>query len=190
MAPSGSEKEGHAAKMGVCRLVEDWSQNGKSSEMCLILAKENPDEDTAQKQSIIRRHLGGHLLDPTQPPPSLKVYDTWNFPKCDDHYGGPYPGRIPGQILENLLWYYTEPFGTVYDPFAGSGTTVDVSRAMFRRYWASDVRPFDDTKHIRTWDIAAAPPDFFPKGYKMDLVFLDPPYAEMKDENYPEGSLS
>jgi hypothetical protein len=48
------------------------------TEMYTILAKENPDEETQAQQSIIRQYLGGHLLDPTEPPPSRNVYDCGN----------------------------------------------------------------------------------------------------------------
>ncbi len=141
------------------------------------------------KKAIIETHLGGHLLDVAEPPPSLKVYDVWNFPKCDPNYGGEYPGRIPGQVIENLLWYYTEPFANVYDPFAGSGTTIDVSRAMFRRYFATDIRPHSPLKGIVEHDITAGAPSF-PKGYKMGLIFMDPPYWSMKKTDYAPESVS
>ena len=52
------------------------------------------------------------------PPDSLKVFNLWNFGKSNNALK--YPGQIPSQIIENLLWYYTQPFDTVYDPMAGS----------------------------------------------------------------------
>ena len=36
---------------------------------------------------------------------------------------------MPGQMVENLLWLYTEPGQIVMGPFAGGGTTIDVSEA-------------------------------------------------------------
>ncbi len=41
----------------------------------------------------------------------------WNVSKIGNdttHFG-----NIPIEFLENLLYYYTEPFDVVYDPFAG-----------------------------------------------------------------------
>jgi hypothetical protein len=32
-----------------------------------------------------------------------KVYNVWNFASVDPRYGMDYPGRIPGQIIEQLL---------------------------------------------------------------------------------------
>jgi hypothetical protein len=44
-------------------------------------------------------------------PDSLQYYNVWSFGQCDTRYGlKGFPGRIPGQIIENLLYYYTEPF--------------------------------------------------------------------------------
>jgi hypothetical protein len=50
-------------------------------------------------------------------------------------------GRMPPQIVENLLWLFTEPSDIVFDPFADSGTTIDAAKAMGRRVWASNINP-------------------------------------------------
>jgi len=40
-----------------------------------------------------------------------KLFDVWNFQGCDEGYGDPsYPGRIPGQLIKNLLYYFTFDF--------------------------------------------------------------------------------
>ena len=40
-----------------------------------------------------------------------KLFDVWNFQGCDEQYGDPsYPGRIPGQLIKNLLYYFTFDF--------------------------------------------------------------------------------
>jgi hypothetical protein len=59
---------------------------------------------------------------------SLQLYNVWRFQQCDPRYGMDYPGRILGQIVENLLWYYTEPFDLVVDPMAGGG---DFNKKIF-----------------------------------------------------------
>ena len=41
---------------------------------------------------------------------------------------------MPPQVVENLLWVYTEPGDIVVDPFAGSGTTIDIAKAMGAAY--------------------------------------------------------
>lgn len=75
--------------------------------------------------------------DPTpngsDPDKWLKLTTFWNFASCDPRFGFTFPGRIPGQIVLNLLHYFTEPGDRVVDPFGGSGTTLDVCRHMNRR---------------------------------------------------------
>lgn len=118
-------------------------------------------------------------------PESLEIYNIWNFSKCDRRYGLDYPGRIPGQIVENVLYYYTQTFDLVVDPMAGGGTTIDVCKAMIRRYLAYDINPVRED--IKRWDIAKG----FPKETKnCDLIFLDPPYWRLQRGGYSEKSVS
>jgi hypothetical protein len=80
-------------------------------------------------------------------PESLQLFNIWYFPSRDKRYGMEMEGAIPGQIVENVLHYYTQPFDLVVDPMAGSGTTIDVCKAMYRRYLAYDIAPKrDDVK--------------------------------------------
>ena len=62
------------------------------------------------------------------PPESLKYYDVWNFAKLDKSYGQDYPGRIPGQIVENALWYFTKPLDIVCDPLRPIPNRKDENR--------------------------------------------------------------
>lgn len=117
-------------------------------------------------------------LQETNTPLSLQTFNIWNFHQCDKQYGMKYPGRIPGQIVENVLHYYTEPFDTVVDPMAGGGTTLDVCKAMYRRYRCYDISPVraDISQH----DVVT---DGFPCS-GANLVFLDPPYWKQKQGSY------
>jgi hypothetical protein len=45
-----------------------------------------------------------------QPPSSRQHFDVWSFGKADDSAGGKIFGRMPAQIVENLLWLYTDVF--------------------------------------------------------------------------------
>jgi DNA modification methylase len=153
--------------------------------------------------------LGPHLLNPWEPPPlnfsfdvlggmdiveqeledvdpQIDVSTYWAFSsKIAGHYGTEgYPGRIPGQVVECLLHLYTKPFDNVYDPFAGGGTTLDVCKAYFRRYWGSDIAPLATRRDIRQHDILSGVPRFFPQGYRMDFIMLDPPYWAQKKGEY------
>jgi len=50
---------------------------------------------------------------------TLQPYDVWNFAKCHDLYGREWPGRIPGQLIAHVLYFYTNPGDLVLDPMAG-----------------------------------------------------------------------
>lgn len=113
-----------------------------------------------------------------QPTP-LKTFNLWSFPKCDNNYGFKYPGRIPGQIIEHLLYYYTEPFDVVWDLFGGSGTTIDVCKLMARRYRVYDIEPARDG--IVKCDVTTGLPADRPRP---KLIFLDPPYWKQKRGEY------
>jgi len=107
-------------------------------------------------------------------PESLQLFNVWNFPNRDKRYGLDFKGTIPGQIIENVLHYYTEPLDVVVDPMAGGGTTIDVCKAMYRRYRAYDINKLRDD--IQKHDIRNG----YPKECKnTDLIFLDPPYFDM-----------
>jgi len=109
-----------------------------------------------------------------QIPESVQLFNVWNFSKRASQYGLNFKGAIPGQIVENVLYYFTKPFDIVVDPMAGGGTTIDVCKAMFRRYRVYDINPVRDD--IIKHDITKG----FPKETKnCDLIFLDPPYFNM-----------
>jgi hypothetical protein len=49
------------------------------------------------------------------PPEELQITTAWEFKLCDPDMGiKNYPGQLAGQLIENLLWYYTEPFDLVF----------------------------------------------------------------------------
>jgi hypothetical protein len=123
-------------------------------------------------------------------PESRQHFDVWQFPPARDDTAGSnsYFGRIPPQVIENLLWFYTDPGDVVFDPFAGGGTTIDVAKRMGRRVWASDLEPSTPTLPIRKHNILDGWPDDYPGGRfpKPNLVILDPPYWKQAAGKYPK----
>lgn len=109
-----------------------------------------------------------------------KVYTVWNFDKATNevrHFG-----NIPPEVLDNLLYYFTQPFDVVFDPFAGGGIALDVCDKRLRRCYASDLTPIPARAgQIRQWDITAGLPDDLPVP---DFVFLDPPYWKQAAGKY------
>ena len=108
------------------------------------------------------------------------LYNIWNLDKQDNerkHFGA-----FPVQFMRNVIHYHTKPLDIVYDPFGGGGTTADVCKEMFRRYYVSDRKVIPGReKDIREHDIKDGLPDDLPKP---KLVFLDPPYWTQAEGMY------
>jgi DNA modification methylase len=118
-------------------------------------------------------------------PESRQHFDVWNFQNAADDAGtDSYFGKMPPQVVENLLWLYTQPGQTVFDPFAGGGTTIDVAKRMGRRVWASDRKPSTPTLPIHEHDITTGWPESAPR--KVDFVLLDPPYWQQAKGRYSD----
>jgi hypothetical protein len=122
-----------------------------------------------------------------QPWGSIQHFDVWSFASNDREGGGQqsYFGACPPQIMENLLWLYTEPGkSVVVDLFAGSGTTLEVAHRMGRRAWVSDIRGNHYSPHldIHQHDATTGWPSNAPT--KADLLFLDPPYWKQAAGRY------
>jgi predicted HTH domain antitoxin len=117
-------------------------------------------------------------------PSDLWLYTYKLMPKLESSTMN-FPGNLPSQLVENVLYYWTKPFDTVVDPMAGGGVVIDVCRKMYRRYRAYDINPVRD--EIKKWDIKSG----FPKEAKnCNMIFLDPPYYKKKAEEYGENSVS
>lgn len=111
-------------------------------------------------------------------PESLQIYNIWNIgtrAKTEDEY----PGRLPLDVMENLLYYYTNPFDIVLDPMAGGGTTVTCCKKMSRRHMCYDFvgNPLNS---IKQHNILAGLPK--KKNFIPDMIFLDPPYWQQMDK--------
>jgi hypothetical protein len=125
---------------------------------------------------ISLRHADRLISDAFEAP---LLYNIWNVDKGDDneHFG-----HFPFRFMRNLLYYHTEEGQFVYDPFAGSGTTIDACKDMKRKYYCSDLIPKRD--EIKSWDVGNGLPDDLPS---VDLAFLDPPYWKQAEGKYSES---
>lgn len=137
------------------------------------------------------------LYDPFSENTKVQVYTVMSRP----HKSGnkiKYPGQIPPEIVEHLLYYLTDFFDIVLDPFGGGGTTIDVCKQWYRRYFVSDIEPISGLKvtaereeKIRQWDLNnGIPHTKFFKFHPIKLTFLDPPYYKKKEGDYSENSIS
>lgn len=142
---------------------------------------DGPDEDTVGRWVSAKKNEFGNA----DAPQSRQHFDVWSFGNAPDDVGTQsYFGKMPAQIVENLLWLYTEPGQIVFDPFAGGGTTIDVAKAMGRRVWSSDRKPSTPTLPIHEWDITRGWPDDAPS--KVDFTLLDPPYWKQAAGRYSQ----
>lgn len=126
-----------------------------------------------------------------QPWGVVQHFDVWSFPSNDREGGGQqsYFGACPPQVIQNLLWFYTKPGQVVFDPFAGSGTTLEVAHLMGRRAWVSDIRGNHYSPHldIHQHDITTGWPAEWPQNQiEPDLIFLDPPYWKQASGRYSQ----
>lgn len=118
----------------------------------------------------------------------IQPYDHWVFGKCKELFGiEDYPGRIPGQVVVHVLYFFTEPGDMIIDPMAGSGTTPDVCLSLGRECYAYDLANSSERSDILIHDMKRGWPD---RAKKADLIFWDPPYFEKKDKEYGEASVS
>jgi hypothetical protein len=118
-------------------------------------------------------------------PDFIRYYNSWQFAENDPRFGIPHPGRIPGQISANIIYYYSAPGDLVVDPMCGGGSTLDAAAFLDRKALGYDVVP--KRPDIQAWDISNG---FPAEAQNCDLIFMDPPYWNMMDEGYSDLSSS
>lgn len=163
------------------RLAQDNTRDAKIMELWLACkTQEEIAEAVGLERSSVTKIVNKlQMQEIHNPPDSLQVFNLWNFAGSGNDLK--YPGQIPTGVMENLLWYFTNPFDVVYDPFAGSGMTGKVCIEMRRRHQLSDIAPVDH--RITQHDITTG----FPDGLMTpDFIFLDPPYSQMLKGKYTD----
>lgn len=114
------------------------------------------------------------------------IYNVWKQQSKSE--GSNHFGNSEVRWVDNLLYLYTKPFDVVVDPFAGGGSTIDICKKRFRRYFTSDRKPIVEREHeIRLHDLKEGvlkPPQW--KDVK--LVYLDPPYWIQAAGRYSEDA--
>ena len=104
------------------REKENNKRNAKIIDLWLQCKTEREIADEANvDKTLVHRVLASfleNLENEPNPPESIRKDDVWNFSRCNKSYGFDFPGRIPGQIVENLVWYYTNIGDVVIDPMA------------------------------------------------------------------------
>lgn len=125
------------------------------------------------------KSLAEHATD-FDPP----IYNIWKQQTKTE--GSSHFGNSEVRWVDNLLYLYTQPFDIVVDPFGGGGSTIDICKKRFRRYWVSDRKPIvEREKEIRKHDLTDGLPNL-PRWKDVSLVYLDPPYWLQAQNQYSE----
>jgi hypothetical protein len=160
-----------------CEKYEDIGRReGLSKPSISEICSEIP---TLEKLNESDQSAAKHATD-FRPP----LYNIWK--QQEKTAGSSHFGNSEVRWLDNLLYLYTKPFDVVVDPFAGGGSTIDLCKKRFRRYWVSDRKPVvEREKEIRQHDIKSGLPPLH-KGLwqNVSLVYLDPPYWKQAEGEY------
>ena len=128
---------------------------------------------------------GGAPMTLRKPRLTPQVTTLWDFPS--QHYdesdrGGSreqgsqgYKGATPSYVIWNVIQRFSAEGEKVLDPFCGSGTTLDVCKDTGREGLGFDWRPRGPTSARPTRGACPL------KSKSVDLVFMDPPYADNLD---------
>lgn len=166
------------------RILELWMACNTQEE---IAAREKVDQHT------VRDILGKEFLNTESLKPAAShqtdfdppIYNVWKIQTKTE--GSKHFGNSEIKWLDNLLYLYTNPLDIVVDPFAGSGSTVDLCKKRFRRYWASDRKPIVEREQdIRQHDLTDGLPQI-PRWKDVKLVYLDPPYWKQAEGQYSDS---
>lgn len=112
----------------------------------------------------------------------VPIYNVWKQQSKSGNLN--HFGNSEVKFVDNLLYLYTKPFDIVVDPFAGSGSTIDICKKRLRRYWVSDRKPIvAREKDIRKHDVTDGLPAI-PRWKDVKLVYLDPPYWKQAENQY------
>jgi hypothetical protein len=112
-------------------------------------------------------------------PPNYNVWKQQEKTAGTKHFGN---SEI--RWLDNLVYLYTQPADIVVDPFAGSGSTIDLCKKRSRRYWVSDRKPIVEREHeIRRHDMTQGLPPIA-RWKDVSLVYLDQPYWKQAEGQY------
>lgn len=132
------------------------------------------------------RSAAEHATD-FEPP----IYNIWKQQTKSE--GAGHFGNSEVRWVDNLLYLYTEPFDVVVDPFAGGGSTIDICRKRFRRYFVSDRNPIverenDIRQHDLVGDNGKVDLPKPPQWKDVKLVYLDPPYWKQAEGQYSDAA--
>jgi site-specific DNA-methyltransferase (adenine-specific) len=117
------------AHYGILYYVKDESQ-------CKFYEMRYPHKRCRDKKdcNLLTKDYGGkkHTIHPFGP----LVSDVWtDIHRCKhDRYKDKHPCQLPVHLMERLVLFCTDEGDSVFDPFAGTGTTLIAARRLGRKY--------------------------------------------------------
>jgi hypothetical protein len=182
------------------RIDEDTEKETKEQAFKLWLAC-STQEEIGDLCSVTQRTISnwieafrrnGHMAKMTRSLPDHSIDGDFRIPQTnvwnekDPTPHSDFPGSTEPLWLDRLLYLYTQPFDIVVDPFAGSGSTIEVCKKRLRRYWVSDRKPLPERAHeIRGHDLTDGLPPLH-NWRDVRLVYLDPPYWKQREGDYSQ----
>ena len=162
-----------------CRTQDEIAETENITKQAVsLICQEMADLPKLDKPSL---SAASHTTDFDVP-----IYNIWKQQTKSE--GAGHFGNSEIKWLDNLLYLYTDPFDVVVDPFAGGGSTIDVCRKRFRRYWVSDRLPIIEREaEIRKHDISDGLPPLS-RWQDVKLVYLDPPYWKQAEGEYSDAA--
>lgn len=104
----------------------------------------------------------------------------WPAFGIDNKYGQKHKGHIPAKLIQNILFFYSNPGDIILDPFAGGGTVQDVCNDMVNRVcYSYNLNPV--SPKIKFHNIREGAPSC---EKEPNFIFLDPPYGPQKKDEY------
>lgn len=138
-------------------------------------------QEIADLQKLVKPAQNAARHEDNFDPPIYNVWKQQTKTSGSSHYG-----NSEVRWLDNLLYLYTKPADIVVDPFAGGGSTIDLCKKRFRRYWVSDRKPIvERAEEIRQFDLTKGIPAMSWKD--VSLVYLDPPYWKQAEGKYSDA---
>lgn len=173
---------------GVCQRIADFQIADISDAFVDMRAsddatdKQKREAEEARQAAIVEENLANALHERDFQTPIYNVWKQQTKSNDLEHFGN---SEITW--LDRLLYLYTAPFDIVVDPFAGSGSTIDICKKRFRRAWVSDrVVGEENVRRIRELDITQDLPDLRKRWSDVKLVYLDPPYWKQAEGQYSD----
>lgn len=120
---------------------------------CLIYAKDPPGHTWNPEEVLVPSDrattYGDKRINETENGGMRVPFTVWGIPSDGPNWGRVqgnnrerrpgHPNQLPEAYLTRLIKAYTNPGDLVYDPFAGSGTTVVVAKKLGRRCITTDI---------------------------------------------------